>query len=383
MAHEYSRPEVSKWLLREKCQYWEFDPILRPEDVPETLDFSGEFGCELALFLPFVNWLSKAGWLHRHKIRTYYGMRCFYDDLDCREIAEKLGPRTSVPVPKRLSILPVKDEFAFRFCGRSAYHLFPDLRRKFHRFAIPLSTWAHQRPVLIVHNKHNFDLRRGPLNSISLETLDAVFTLMKPYFLIVYMRHGINKLPSEFSEDHNDVLPFDDRSILRRHPTVLCFDDEYESYKAHGGEYNFNLLKNVLFSRCFHYISSQGGATNHIAGFSGSLLMVLHRAGTEPRWAYYNGYFDMTSNPAPILAVCHNERELIRGLGLFLEPHVSNNRVLLSPDKTRLLEQLSPMSLSTRMSTLSIANITASSGFAAEDRKGSLHRAACSDSDVA
>jgi hypothetical protein len=49
--------------------------------LPEILDYTGEFGAELVLFVPFCERLSANGVLQNRSIRTYAGMRCFYDQL--------------------------------------------------------------------------------------------------------------------------------------------------------------------------------------------------------------------------------------------------------------------------------------------------------------
>src|SRR5262249_55672117 len=87
--------------------------------LPELLDYTGEFGPELVLFNPFCRWLAKEGLLKNRRIRTYRGMRCFYDDLDCLEIIEKAEPRRYVPPNQRPEWLPIKNEHNFDNLGRT------------------------------------------------------------------------------------------------------------------------------------------------------------------------------------------------------------------------------------------------------------------------
>lgn len=319
-----------------------------PLQLPETLDYEGEFGTELTLFLPYLNWLSKAGLLHGHRIGTYRGMRCFYDDLDCLEIIEKDKPRKWVPPEERLACLPVKDDNNFDGIGRSPLHLYPDLRRKFRSQSLFPKIEDPSRPLLIVHNKHNVEWKRGPVNYISLETLDTIFRMFRFHFTIVYIRHGMTEIQEGYSEDDNRPVPFEDRAVLDRDHWVLCFDDLYARHKANGGHQDLNTFKNVLYSRCYYFISSQGGGAHHIAFFSGCLLMVLHRTGPEELWAYNEGYYRFVSSPPPILAVCRDEEELVRALGLFAGTKVSQDRVHLAPEAERLFQQLSPASLTKR-----------------------------------
>jgi len=327
-------------------------PVPSAWQLPDTLDYEGEFGAELLLFLPFVTWLSKAGWLRSRRLRIYQGMRCFYDDLDCLELLEKNQLRLYLPPEQRLASLPVKDEHTFDGIGRSPFHMDPDLRRKFAALPISAAIEMPARPLLIVHNKHNTEWMHTPVNFISLHTLDAMFRALTPHFTVVYIRHPVNDTPVGFSADLVRAVPFDDRSVLAQHPDVWSFDDIYATYKAAGGPYDVNTFKNVLYSRCYRFISSQGGGAHHIACFSGSLLMVLHRKGSEDQWAYRDGYYRFVSNPAPRLAICRNEADLIRGLDLFIDSAVCDRQILLASRHERLLHQLSASTLSDRQRVL-------------------------------
>lgn len=327
-------------------------PVPSAWQLPDTLDYEGEFGAELLLFLPFVTWLSKAGWLRTRRLRIYQGMRCFYDDLDCLELVEKNQLRVDVPPAYRLASLPVKDEHTFDGIGRSPFHMDPDLRRKFVARSIPAVIETPAKPLLIVHNKHNAEWYRAPVNYISLDALDAMFRALTPHFTVVYIRHAVSDVPAGFSADRVRALPFDDRTVLAQHPDVWPFDDLYAAYKATGGPDDFNTFKNVLYSRCYRFISVQGGGAHHIACFSGSLLMVLHRKGNEDRWAYRDGYYRFVSNPAPRLAVCCNDAELIQGLDLFIDSAVCDRQILLASRHERLLHQLSASTLSDRQRAL-------------------------------
>lgn len=318
------------------------------QEPPGTLEYEGEFGSELVLFLPYVTWLSKAGLLRQHRITTYRGMRCFYDHLECAEVIEKDAMRRFVPPDRRPSTLPVRNENTFDGIDRSPFHLYPDLRRKF--IALPLAPElaGTGRPLLVIHNKVNDEWKRGPINHISCETLDALFTRLARHFTVCYIRHGMT--PSKgFSDDHSYAFPFDDRAVLDGHRDVKGFDDVFERYQASGGTQDLNTFKNVLYSRCFHFISSQGGGTSQIVMFSGSLLMVLHRAGTEADGAYTDGYYTHASNPATILAVCATEQELIHGTQLFTTAPVMAGRVMLSRESAALLEALAPATLKQRL----------------------------------
>jgi len=310
--------------------------------LPDVLEYTGEFGPELVLFLPFCRWLSSAGLLKERRIRTYRGMRCFYDDLDCLEILEKDQQRRYVPPQERPAWLPVKNEHTFDTFCRPAVHLYPDLRAKFCGLPLTPEIGAVDRPLLIIHNKHTIEWSAGPVNQIPLAVLDGVFGTLKRKFTVVYIRHGIGPTDPGYSDDDQSQRTFQDRALLDSHPEVFCFDDLYAAHRAGGGTQDLNTYKNVLFSRCHHFITSQGGGAHHIALFSGSLLVIMHRRGFEESWAYGPGYYGFMAAVPPIRAICRTDDDLVRALPLFIDTTMAEDRVVLAPGNERLLAECSP-----------------------------------------
>jgi len=310
-----------------------------PDSLPEVLEYCGEFGPELVLFLPFCRWLSKAGILKAKRLRIYRGMRCFYDDLECLQILEKDELRRYVPPENRPAWLPVKNEHTFDHFRRPELHLYPELRTKFRVLPLTPEIPAFERPILIVHNKHTIEWSAGPVNHIPLSVLNDIFTMLKGRFTIIYIRHGIGVKDPGYSDDEQSHRTFLDRAVLDSHPEVLCFDDLYAAHRAAGGSQDLNTFKNVLFSRCQHFISSQGGGAHHIAFFSRSLLVILHRRGSEELWAYGPGYYGFLSADPPTRAICRTDDELVRTLPLFIDTTTVADRVVLAPGNECLLAQ--------------------------------------------
>ena len=317
-------------------------------EPPRTLDFEGEFSMELILFLPYITWLSKAGLLRRTRVVIYAGMRCFYDDVDCLELVEKHSLRRHLPEERRLASLPVKSEHAYDVGERSPFHLYPDLRRKFGALPLAPALADSTKPLLVLHNKFAVEWNRAPVNHFTLDLLDSLFAILAREFTVVYVRHGMSPEPRGYSKDDNFSLPFDDRTVLKGHPDVLCFDDLYAEHVAAGGTQDVNTFKNVLYSRCYHFLSSQGGGAAHIAFFSGSLLMILHRYGREERHTYGDGFYGFVANPAPIRVICLNDHELLRGVRVFQHPCVVDRRALVVKELQPLLHELSPWTLEYR-----------------------------------
>ena len=309
--------------------------------LPEDIEYTGEFGPELVLALPFFTWLSQAGLLRSRRIVTYKGMRVFYEDLDCREIVEKDGKREYIHPRKRPAFLPRKNEHSFDGHGRSNLHVWPDLRARFQKFPLLPDICVDGRPLLIVHNKYCNEWNRGPINFMSVELLRSIFQSLSPHFTIVYIRHGMKPVEG-YVEDENQLMELDDRPLIEQSDNVWLFDDLYDEHKRRGGDQDLNTFKNVLYSRCHHFISSQGGGAHQIALYSGSLMTVLHRKGSEEKWAYSEGYYNFMARVPPILAVARNDQDILSALPLYVGTTVLDDRTYLAFGAAAILEQLSP-----------------------------------------
>lgn len=322
----------------------------RVRNLPGTLEYTGEFGLELLLFLPFVTWLSQAGLLRNRTIKTYRGMGSFYSGLDCKAFVEKDDQRVFVPPGDRLPYLPVKSEHDFDGVGRSPFHLYPDLRRKFEPLPLPSAFEARlrERPLLVIHNKHTDEWNSGPVNHMSLDVLDRLFVQFEKAFTVVYIRHGIRAAAHGYVGDDNSIVPFDDLGLLAKHPGITLFDDLFDLHRAETGDGDLNAFKNALCSRAYRFVTSQGGGAHHLAYFSGSAMAILHRQGPEEELAYSDGYYGFLANPAPIRLVCRTEAELIEASGVMVGSEVVDGRILLPADAAPVVRRYSPWSLAAR-----------------------------------
>lgn len=319
----------------------ELHDVLGQVEPPETLEYTGEFGAELVLFFPYCAWLSQAGLARDRKIKTYAGMRTYYEDLGFAEIVEKDSRRDYVHPDQRPAWLPIRNEHEY-VRGRSPYHFFPDLRLRYAKLDWVYNLIPQDRPLLIIHNKYAMEWGEEPVNFISPDTLSYLFELYRDWFQIVYIRHG-SKAVRGFSEDHNRVLKeFGDLDLLREFKDVIWFDDLFERHLAAGGRDDVNCFKNALYSRAFRFITTQGGGAHHIAMFSGSAIVLLHRRGSELNGAYNHGYYNFMARVPPILGVCRNERELMLGAHMFLGSDANQDRIFLPAHSIRTLSALSP-----------------------------------------
>lgn len=311
-------------------------------EFPDVLEYTGEFGPELVLFLPVCAWLSKAGLAQDRTVSTYAGMCTFYEDLGFAEIIEKETARKYVPSEHRPAWLPIRDEHTFDGLGRPAFHYYPDLRTKYAAYDWLDGLLPSDRALVVVHNKYNLEWGVGPVNHIPIEALRSIFSLLHEQFQVVYIRHGARKIGG-FTEDHNSTIAdFRDDDLLKEFPGVAWFDDLYSRHVERGGKPDLNCFKNVLYSRAHRFITSQGGGAHQMALFSGAIMLVHHRGGAELRYAYRRGYYTFMARIPPVLGICRTEAILVESAALFLNSRVFNGRALTHPSDDVLLDKVSP-----------------------------------------
>ncbi len=300
-------------------------------ELPDTLEFRGEFGSELACFLPFIYWLHSIGGMNDRKILTYSGMRPFYYFLSPEQYTEKSERRRHYQTYNRSPFTPNIDE---HIAFRKPLEFYPDYRSVY-RNAI----FRMDRPILVIHNKYNKEWDGGPVNHLGLELLDKLLGELRHHFFCVYIRPGISTRPSDFSEDANTVFEFDDRDVLSSYDDVLIFDDLASRFN--GGS-KYNLLKNLLYANTHHFICAQGGASYHPAMFSGSCIAVNHKVGLETQFAYAHGLYRHLSNPCPIMLITKNDDSLLEAAFALTRSKVMVDRVCLDPKDLIKLEPLMP-----------------------------------------
>ena len=312
--------------------------------VPRTLEYRGEFGLELLVFLPFIAWLSSAGLLRNRTIKTYRGMRSFYEGLEFKQFIEHDGRRTFIAPGDRAAYLPVKSEHDFDGVRRSPFHIYPDFRAMFGSVPLPAAfeTRLVDRPLLIVHNKHTDEWNAGPVNHISLTALERLFSDLSQTFTVVYIRHGIRRSGHGYVDDENTMVDFDDASVIARFPDVVLFDDLFDTHRSETGADDINAFKNALCSRSFRFITSQGGGAHHLAYFSGSVMIILHRRGKEEEMAYAEGFYNYLANPSPIRLCCRTEDELIEAASVMRNSEVVDGRILLAAQTAAVAARYSP-----------------------------------------
>jgi hypothetical protein len=302
-------------------------------DLPDRLDFSGEFGAEVNSFLPFVHWLHCAGLMAERRIRTYRGMRAFYFFLADEQIEEVDIPRHYVFPDDRPTWLPNRNDHA---ATRSAFELFPDYRGHFRDGLFDVG-----RPLLIVHNKVTPEWGKPPVNIFPLPLLNRLFDELSEAFHLVYLRPGLLGTPAGYSADHQPDLPFDDLALLRRHRHVEVFD---EMAQALAATMSYNEAKLRLYAHADFHVTVQGGNAHLLTMFKGGMVAILHRAGQELRHSYANGHFSYAATPPPRWLICRSEADILRSVKLFRSAVIADGQVMLPPEHAATLLALSPKS---------------------------------------
>ena len=302
-----------------------------PGELPDCLDFVGEFGAELNSFVPFVHWLHRAGLMRDRRIGTYLGMRPFYFFLDRHQIEERAEPRRYVPPDERPNWLPTRNDHA---SNRSPFEMFPDYRAAFRDGLFDVG-----RPLLVVHNKVTPEWGQPPVNTFSLPVLDRLLAALVADFHVVYLRPGLLGTPPDYSVDHQPNLAFDDLALLRRHKQVELFD---EMARVLACSMPYNEAKLRLYAHADFHITVQGGNAHLLSMFSGGMVAILHRAGHEVRHSYAHGHFCYAGSPPPRWLICRNDDELMSCLPVFRSAVLVDGQVLISPVHAKTMRALSP-----------------------------------------
>lgn len=265
------------------------------------IEYSGEFGCEITTFIPFVCWLKHEGLLAGRRVTSYAGMRPYYYFLDPGEFQEKPGARQWLPPEERG--WPSASTYT---ATRERWHRMPDYRNHYRDHGP-----RFKRPVLFIQNKFTVEWQRGPLNYLPLDQLEELLANSAGRFDVVYSRPRRLRGETGYVEDQNDHCNYPDLPLVRRHG-VLVLEDLCE---RDGLDYNQAKLGILAQSRFF--VAVQGGGAHLLACFGDSLMLLLHREGEEYPHAYRQGPYKYLSNPPPMLMLARNHVDFARGIEVF------------------------------------------------------------------
>ena len=309
---------------------------IKIDSLPRTLEFTGEYGAEINSFMPFVYWLTQAGYMTGRTIITYKHMKPYYFFLTEEQYQEKAATRSYVPPNSRPEWLPNKND---HYSVRKPDEWFPDYR---HAYKDGIS---FPKPILVIHNKYTSEWGERPINYFSTAILRTIFEKYHTQFQIIYFPANITRSASYgLVTDHQESLELDEQSVLAGYPDVITIDDLLD--KAEGKE-TFNSLKLKIFASCHRFLIVQGGNVHLASLFPGSVVVVLHRRGSEIEHSYAAGHFRYASNPRPTLLICRNEDDFLAGADAIQNLRVIAEQAWLAPAGLDLLDRFGPHRLKT------------------------------------
>jgi hypothetical protein len=247
----------------------------------KQLDVICEFGREINVFIPFYYYLYKNNLLFNNKIYTYKGMKSLYYFLDENQIIEKNENRTC-NIPSQ-NYMPPNNRFINKNFGKNFW--IPPNYKEFYKN----DKYLYSKPILIIHNKYNYEWEQLPINYINIKLLDKIFDKLHDKWQIIYIRPTkLNKLANKsFSHDHNDIIEkFKDFELIKNKykNKVINFNDLLDE------EIEYNKLKLMIYSNCDNFINVQGGSCNFTSYFIGNLV-VLHKKGSEKELEMYDNFY--------------------------------------------------------------------------------------------
>ena len=133
------------------------------ENLPEKLEYIGEFGSEIVLFIPFLRFLNKKGFLKNRKIITYPGMEIFYkaSDLPLPEIKNK--KRSHLNSIKLIPWLPIWENHDPRNQIENTFFDYPKYKKYFNKTDLNLNCiFEQEKPLFIIFNKVNSEWGDSP-----------------------------------------------------------------------------------------------------------------------------------------------------------------------------------------------------------------------------
>lgn len=242
----------------------------------KIIDTQGcEFGYELIMSIPYANYLKQSN--QRLQVYSAKDTRCLYYFLDEHEHSEIYSTRRhSIPIGTDLKDIHVKTLDKSKF-------LFPDFKNHYIHKDFDFKT---DKELLIISNKYNREWLKPPINFLSLEVLDKLFSDLSSRYTVVYNRSS----PKNLVNDNSDQLDFKDYDIVKSHKDVIDANDLFEEY-----DMSFNLFQMLLYSRSNKFISVQGGTSVLSSIFGGTNIIYAKNGSELDCGAFDNWYSEFSS----------------------------------------------------------------------------------------
>ena len=276
------------------------------------INLNPEFGCELALGIPYAYWLHQNGELD--KVITSKGMKPFYyfcDNVEekyrARTVNNKVGGLDSLPnnwihhnakavLGEDLSKFST-EEIGKRVNGVLDYRNWtPPPYSKYYTNSESIS----DRPMIVVSNKIVMDHLQEPHGYFDIKILSEMFSyLTEKGYAVVYKRPKMNEFPideNEFSTlnggytitAESNFGQIDDHELTRHYNDVHLIDEIVEQ----NTHYTFNETQLRIFANADGFISIAGGNGIFCSYFGKTNIIYVTTSG-ELRDNYFqeNSYY--------------------------------------------------------------------------------------------
>ena len=263
-----------------------------------------EFGIELALVVPYAQYLQKQGKLDG--VITSKGMKPFYyfcdnvrEDFEHRTINNSLAGLDELPNNWIHGINPEVEPAVLNYDEWT-----PPPYKEHYKTIDNLPT--EPRKQVMITNKYNLEHGEEPFGFFDIQCLYDMFTYITSCGYEVIYKRATNK-ESEFAIDENEIGSIDqgyenitadvegigvisDRDLPKYMEGVTLFDDLIQDE-----DYNTTQMK--VMANCDYFISVCGGNSILSSYFGGTMISYIHK-GKELRPNYFgeNSYFRKLSN---------------------------------------------------------------------------------------
>jgi hypothetical protein len=224
-----------------------------------VLEYTGEYGIEVATFVPFIHYLKQSG-VPSLKVITYKGMAPYYYFLEDYELGFKDQCRYWIAPDFRMFLPPHlrNDDKLFKESSHSHPPSMMSPPNFYEKYVKYPRLFQDDKPIFVIQNKYNSEWGGPPRNFFDLDDLVEIIENLKKRFTIVYIRSNDIRM-NEYSHDDNEEMSiqlFDKELIHERYRNdVLLYEDLLRQYV----NYDFNTLKCILLSQATYTLSTIGG----------------------------------------------------------------------------------------------------------------------------
>ena len=268
-------------------------------DIPV---FNGEFGFELTVHIPFVNYLFTKNALKSCKVTK--SMEHWYAFLPSKLVvvcADQTRSRVLTNLNQyyayvcccRLNATPVLSLGVHQ----ERYDMYkPPVFKGLYKNILPEE---FEKPLLIIHNKYTTEWGGPPVNHIRVDCLKRLVESLCSDHCIVYIHPTSGT--TGYTHDNQALLPYNIPNELSNKMTTI-------QTLMNKHKLPYNIVQLALHDQCSKFISVQGGSSRIASCFDGTNV-VLHKQGSELTAGSYDGYFKQLSRVD--IRVVSTEKELV------------------------------------------------------------------------